>query len=206
MQTTIDAIGKACPMPVIMAKKEIETNHGNFVIIVDNPIAVENLKKLASKMAYRVMVNEDENHFLVSFNSDHPDTMIAQKESQELERMIDETGMKAPSWVFFMGKETIGEGNKELGIRLAEMFFYTLTQAVDLPESILLMNAGVKLATLNNQVIGHLKALKEQGVMILVCGTCLDYYGLTEELAVGEISNMYDITEKLLAASKVVSL
>lgn len=77
---------------------------------------------------------------------------------------------------------------------------------MDLPESILLMNAGVKLATLNNQVIGHLKALKEQGVMILVCGTCLDYYGLTEELAVGEISNMYDITEKLLVASKVVSL
>lgn len=206
MKTTIDAIGNACPMPVIMAKKEIETNHGNFVIIVDNPIAVENLKKLASKMAYRVMVNEDENHFLVSFNSDQPDTMIAQRKSPELERMVDETGMKAPSWVFFMGKEAIGEGNKELGIRLAEMFFYTLTEAVDLPESILLMNAGVKLATLNNQVIGHLKALKEQGVTILVCGTCLDYYGLTEELAVGEISNMYDITEKLLVASKVVSL
>ena len=206
MKTTIDAIGNACPMPVIMAKKEIETNHGNFVIIVDNPIAVENLKKLASKMAYRVMVNEDENHFLVSFNSDQPDTMIAQRKSPELERMVDETGMKAPSGVFFMGKEAIGEGNKELGIRLAEMFFYTLTEAVDLPESILLMNAGVKLATLNNQVIGHLKALKEQGVMILVCGTCLDYYGLTEELAVGEISNMYDITEKLLVASKVVSL
>lgn len=205
MQTTIDAIGKACPMPVIMAKKEIETNHGNFVIIVDNPIAVENLKKLALKMAYRVMVNEGENHFLVSFSTNRPDTMIAQREP-ELERMVDETGMKVPSWVFFMGKETIGEGNKELGIRLAEMFFYTLTQAVDLPESILLMNAGVKLATLNNQVIGHLKVLKEQGVTILVCGTCLDYYGLSEELAVGEISNMYDITEKLLAASKVVSL
>lgn len=206
MKTTIDAIGNACPMPVIMAKKEIETNHGNFVIIVDNPIAVENLKKLASKMAYRVMVNEDENHFLVSFNSDQPDTMIAQRKSPELERMVDETGMKAPSWVFFMGKEAIGEGNKELGIRLAEMFFYTLTEAVDLPESILLMNAGVKLATLNNQVIGHLKVLKEQGVTILVCGTCLDYYGLSEELAVGEISNIYDITEKLLATSKVVSL
>ncbi|MEL7661402.1 sulfurtransferase-like selenium metabolism protein YedF [Acetobacterium wieringae] len=205
MQTTIDAIGKACPMPVIMAKKEIETNHGNFVIIVDNPIAVENLKKLALKMAYRVMVNEGENHFLVSFSTNRPDTMIAQREP-ELERMVDETGMKVPSWVFFMGKETIGEGNKELGIRLAEMFFYTLTQAVDLPESILLMNAGVKLATLNNQVIGHLKVLKEQGVTILVCGTCLDYYGLSEELAVGEISNMYDITEKLLATSKVVSL
>ena len=205
MKTTIDAIGNACPMPVIMAKKEIETNHGNFVIIVDNPIAVENLKKLALKMAYRVIVNEGENHFLVSFNTNRPDTMIAQREP-ELERMVDETGMKVPSWVFFMGKETIGEGNKELGIRLAEMFFYTLTQAVDLPESILLMNAGVKLATLNNQVIGHLKVLKEQGVTILVCGTCLDYYGLSEELAVGEISNMYDITEKLLATSKVVSL
>lgn len=206
MQTTIDAIGKACPMPVILAKKEIEMNHGNFVIIVDNPIAVENLKKLASKMAYRVMVNEGENQFLVSFNTNHHDTMIAQKDTPELEKSPGETGMKALSWVFFMGKETIGEGNEELGIRLAEMFFYTLTQATDLPESILLMNAGVKLATLNNQIIRHLKTLKEQGVAILVCGTCLDYYGLVEELAVGEISNMYDITEKLLAASKVVSL
>lgn len=206
MKTTIDAIGKVCPLPVIMAKKEIEMNHGNFVIIVDNPIAVENLKKLGTKMEYQVMVNEVDDHFLVSFNTDHPDRMIVQSDTQELEKSPDETGTKASSWVFFMGKETIGEGNEELGIRLAEMFFYTLTQATDLPESILLMNAGVKLATLNNQIISHLKTLKEQGVAILVCGTCLDYYGLIEELAVGEISNMYDITEKLLAASKVVSL
>lgn len=68
------------------------------------------------------------------------------------------------------------------------------------------MNSGVKLPALDEQVATHLQALEDRGVKILVCGTCLDYYKLKDKLKLGEISNMYDITEKMLAASKVISL
>lgn len=203
MNTRIDAIGKACPMPVIMAKKEIEANHGNFVIIVDNGIAVQNLKKLATKMDYYIAVKEQDECFIVSFNTDK-DAILT--ETQDFKIKIEEKSANNRSWVVFMGKETVGEGDDQLGVLLAEMFFYTLSQADEVPESILLMNAGVRLATIHKRVIDHLQILNQRGVSILVCGTCLDYYGLIEELAIGEISNMYDITEKMFAATKVVTL
>jgi len=203
MNTKIDAIGKACPMPVILAKKEIEANHRSFVITVDNEIAVENLKKLATKMEYFIAIKEQDECFAVSFNTSKD---AALTEAQEFAITTKDKPTNNQSWVVFMGKEIIGAGDDQLGILLAEMFFYTLSQADEVPESILLMNAGVKLATINKRVIGHLKVLDERGVSILVCGTCLDYFGLIEELAVGEISNMYEITEKMFAATKVVTL
>ena len=203
MTKIIDATGKACPMPVIMAKKEIEANHDSFIITVDNAIAVENLKKLAVSQSYDAVVSGSGERFEVRFITDGreiPETeMIVLPDSSA---SIRGTG----KWVVFMGKDYIGEGDYELGSALVKMFFYTLSQADDVPESILFMNSGVKLPTLDEQVVSHLQALEDRGVKILVCGTCLDYYKLKGDLKLGEISNMYDITEKMFAASKVIAL
>ena len=203
MTKIIDATGMACPMPVIMAKKEIEANHDSFIITVDNAIAVENLKKLAVSQSYDAVVSGSGERFEVRFITDGreiPETeMIVLPDSSAT---IWGTG----KWVVFMGKDYIGEGDYELGSALVKMFFYTLSQADDVPESILFMNSGVKLPTLDEQVVSHLQALEDRGVIILVCGTCLDYYKLKGDLKLGEISNMYDITEKMFAASKVIAL
>ena len=203
MTKIIDATGKACPMPVIMAKKEIEANHDSFIITVDNAIAVENLKKLAVSQSYDAVVSGSGERFEVRFITDGreiPETeMIVLPDSSAA---IRGTG----KWVVFMGKDYIGEGDYELGSALVKMFFYTLSQADDVPERILFMNSGVKLPTLDEQVVSHLQALEDRGVKILVCGTCLDYYKLKGDLKLGEISNMYDITEKMFAASKVIAL
>ena len=80
----IDAVGKACPMPVILAKKEIEKNHSNFVIAVDNQVAVENLKKLAAKMAYFTQVQEKDGNFQVFFNTDPNAEVVVEKQNQEV--------------------------------------------------------------------------------------------------------------------------
>lgn len=184
-------------------KKEIEANHDSFIITVDNAIAVENLKKLAVSQSYDAVVSGSGERFEVRFITDGreiPETeMIVLPDSSAA---IRGTG----KWVVFMGKDYIGEGDYELGSALVKMFFYTLSQADDVPESILFMNSGVKLPTLDEQVVSHLQALEDRGVKILVCGTCLDYYKLKGDLKLGEISNMYDITEKMFAASKVIAL
>ncbi len=184
-------------------KKEIEANHDSFIITVDNAIAVENLKKLAVSQSYDAVVSGSGERFEVRFITDGreiPETeMIVLPDSSAT---IWGTG----KWVVFMGKDYIGEGDYELGSALVKMFFYTLSQADDVPESILFMNSGVKLPTLDEQVVSHLQALEDRGVKILVCGTCLDYYKLKGDLKLGEISNMYDITEKMFAASKVIAL
>lgn len=69
------------------------------------------------------------------------------------------------------------------------------------------MNSGVKLvAPGEEQVVESVKKLIEQGTEVLVCGTCLDYYGLKEQLSVGEVSNMYDILGRMREAAKVITL
>lgn len=202
MSKIIDAVGKACPMPVIITKKEIEKGEKDLVIKVDNRAAVENLKKLAASCGYLSEIKEDNSVFFVSLYEDC-------KECRELLAEEEETAKKEllpKEYAVFAGKEWIGDGDHELGKNLMRMFFYTLTEARQLPKSILFMNGGVKLPVEDEQIISHLKILKEKGVEILVCGTCLSFFGIDKELKIGQISNMYDITEAMQGAGKVITL
>ena len=81
-----------------------------------------------------------------------------------------------------------------------------MTQSDVRPGTVIFMNGGVKLAVLDEQILEHLKVLAEKGVNILVCGTCLNYYGLTDKLACGQVSNMYEIYECMARAGKVITL
>ena len=67
-------------------------------------------------------------------------------------------------------------------------------------------DTGAKLACEGSPVLDDLRALETEGIEMLVCGTCLGYYELTEKLSVGQVSNMYDIAETMLKAGKVVNL
>jgi selenium metabolism protein YedF len=199
MGKIIDAMGKACPMPVMMTKKEIDNGEDSFITRVDNKVAVENLKRLASSTGFSIEVKEDDGIFAVAFS----------KECEECNRMLEqlEEPKKVPTsdYVVFIGKEYIGEGSEELGKNLMKMFLYTLTESEDLPNYLLFMNGGVKLPTLDLQAVDHLKVLKDKGVDILVCGACLNYYKIAEELKIGSVSNMYEIADKMKQSGKVIS-
>lgn len=199
MSKIIDAIGKACPIPVIMAKKEIDRGEDNIIVKVDNKIAVENLKKLAASTGFLVETKEENDVFYVAIS----------KECKECNAMLEqiekETTLPKSDHVIFIGKEYIGEGNEELGKNLMRMFLYTLTESKEIPTHILLMNGGVKLATLDYQTVEHLKVLVEKGVDLLVCGACLNFYNIADDLKVGSVSNMYDIVSKMQGAGKVIS-
>ena len=98
----------------------------------------------------------------------------------------------------------MGTGNDELGAVLIKGFLYALTQMDELPSSILFYNGGAALTCEGSASIEDLKSLEAQGVEILTCGTCLNYYKLSEKLAVGGVTNMYEITERLTQADLVV--
>lgn len=208
MNKIIDAKGKNCPIPVIMAKKEIDGGNNSFVVEVDNNIAVQNLQKLANSQGFKSEIKEDEENFKVYFSKD---LSIANQEEECLEcneilDKVEENKNSLGSWAVFIGKEIIGAGNEELGKSLIKMYFYTISEGEELPKSILFMNDGVKVPTLNEQAIEHLKDLENKGVEILVCGACLNFYGLEEKLKVGKVSNMYDITNQMKEAAKVITL
>lgn len=198
MKKFIDAKGKACPMPVIIAKKEIDAGVKFFEIEVDNKIAVENLKKLANSQGFTTTIEENNGNFKVNFSNG----------CEECEEVLAKVEGKKPlgNWSIFVNKEIIGAGNEELGQSLMKMFLYTISEGEDLPKSILFMNGGVKVPTLNEQAVEHLKVLQDKGVELLVCGACLNFYGLEEKLGVGKISNMYDITNAMKEASKVITI
>ena len=195
MSQIIDARGKACPTPVILAKGAITAGETAFSIQVDNPIAVENLKRLAGNQGFSLQIREEEDCFSVAFSRrDAPHTEQEPRPAALADCAI------------FVGRDTIGDGDRELGINLMRMFFYTLAQSEQPPRRILFMNAGVKLPALEGQVVEHLHTLAGRGVEILVCGTCLDFYHLAGQLQAGTVSNMYDIVSAMEGAAKVITL
>lgn len=191
----IDAKGLACPKPVVKAKKAMKDND-KFLVIVDNRTAVENLSKLGKKMNAEIsVVEESESEFKVMFKQ------TAGKASQDSAQ--PENKMTAPASegkskkVYYISSDTMGEGERELGKILIKGFLSTAKELEPLPEKIIFINSGVKLAVLENDVVELLKELEELGIEILLCGTCIDYYELKEQMQVGEISNMYEIASSL---------
>ena len=192
----IDAKGKACPMPVMMAKKEMDTGCEALSITVDNAIAVQNLTRLAESQGFSAETAEEQGCFTVTMHR----TGAPVKEMPD--ELLSCTVPAAADYVVFVGHDTVGD--QELGHSLIKMFFYTLSEKPDLPSAICFMNGGVRLVTENEQTIEHLKVLEQKGVKLIVCGTCLNFYGLTDKLAVGGVTNMYTIVEKLASAGKVI--
>lgn len=196
MNNTIDARGMACPKPVIMTKKELESmNSGALTVLVDNEVAVKNLEKLASSLGYICSNEENEGEYKVMIVVGEGK---AETEETKTEELSDE--------VVLIAGNTMGEGSEELGKILMKGFIYTLTESKPYPKAILLYNSGVMLTTEGSESIEDFKKLEAAGVELISCGTCLNYFGLGDKLLVGEVSNMYTIVEKMKTASNTIRI
>ncbi|RGX10695.1 sulfurtransferase-like selenium metabolism protein YedF [Paraclostridium sordellii] len=196
MRIELDARGLACPKPVINTKKQLDNiDQGAVVVTVDNEIAKENIFKLAKSMNYDASVLKSEKD-LICIEIIKGENVIIEEKSQE---SLSDT-------CIFINSDKMGNGNDELGYVLMKGYIYTLTESKPYPKSILFVNSGIKLTTENEATIENLKILQDAGVEILSCGTCLDYYGLKDDLKVGTVTNMYTIVETMNNSSKTISL
>ena len=196
MNIEIDAKGQACPKPVIMTKKELDNiEEGTVTTIVDNMVAKENILKLANSLGYEYKVEEGEGEYRIHIAKEKPKMDSSTSTSDKL---------KEATVVF--SSNTMGKGSKELGEILIKSFIYTMTEVVPLPSTLVFYNEGVMQTCKGSEVIEDLKKLEEEGVEILVCGTCLDFFDLKDEIKVGEISNMYTIYEKLKESMKTITI
>ena len=193
----IDARGKACPMPVILAKKEIDGGCQDITVLVDNRTAVENLTRLGNSAGMSVTTGESAGDLFVRLTG----------EGKVVENPVIACSTTGNGYAVFIGKDTVGAGDPALGYNLMKMALYTLAQGDSAPAHILFMNEGVKLpAGEEQQVIDSLMTLSEKGTIVLVCGTCLNFYGIADRLKVGIVSNMYDILGAMQRADKVITL
>ena len=114
---------------------------------------------------------------------------------------------KDDSYAVFFNKAAVGSGDAELGLNLAKMAIYTLSESENIPTYVLFMNDGVKLTTgIEPQIIDNLNTLIEKGAKVLVCGTCLNFFGIKDDCKIGTVSNMFDILGAMQAVSKVITL
>ncbi|MCF6096277.1 sulfurtransferase-like selenium metabolism protein YedF [Thermovorax subterraneus] len=198
MAVEVDCRGKKCPEPVIMTKKALDSiETGRVVAIVDNEVARDNIIKMAKNSGCNYFYEEEQGEYRI-----YIEKIPAEKKTPEIEKRgaNEITG----SYVVLITGDALGKGSEELGRLLMRNYIYTLKDIEYLPESIIFLNKGVYLTTNGSEVLDVLKELETKGVEVLSCGTCLDYYGLKEKLAVGSVTNMYAIAEKLSKFRTVV--
>ena len=193
---TVNAVGKACPEPVIMTRAAVEKGATELEVLVDNAVAVSNVTRFLEGQGFRVQHQENGSEF----------KLTARREGSAVSAdSAPRPQGKARLAVLVAGK-TLGREDKELGEVLIKGFLGTLSKLETPPAVLALMNEGVKLALPDASTCDHLKDLERTGTKILVCGTCTNHFGITERVGVGTISNMFEILEAVTGADKVLSV
>ena len=208
----INAMGDACPIPVVKTKKAIQAMTASDVVetLVDNEVAVQNLMKMASHEGYAVKSEKlGEAQFKVVIDvqvKDEAQTANATASSTASANASETACIPdaRTNTVVVISSDKMGEGNDELGAVLIKGFIYAISQQDTLPSTMLFYNGGAKLTCEGSASLEDLKTLEAAGVEILTCGTCLNFYGITDKLAVGEVTNMYVIAEKMTKAGLII--
>ena len=195
---TINAMGDTCPIPVIKTQNAIKalTKADEVEVLVDNEVAVQNVTKMAESSGGQVhseKLGEAEYKVTISMQG-------APEVQEDTACIPDAKG----DLVVVVSSDRMGTGNDELGKVLIKGFIFAVTQLDTLPKAMLFYNGGVTLTTEGSPALEDLKSLEAQGVEIMSCGTCLDYYGLKDKLVVGNVTNMYNIVETQAKAAKVI--
>ena len=198
----VDAVGDQCPIPVVKATKALRElrEPGILEVRVDNEIAVQNLTRMAAGNRLPVRSEKKGEHLcLVTMEVAEP-VGDAPVEEPALSCAPDARG----DLVIAVDSETMGRGSDELGKLLMKSFLFAVTQLPQLPRTMLFYNGGARLTVEGSASLEDLKGLEARGVEILTCGTCLNFFGLADQLAVGGVTNMYSIVETLANAGKVL--
>lgn len=214
----INALGQACPVPIIRTKKALR-NNDSVQIIVDSDISTQNLEKMAKQLGYSYNMQElSKERFQVDIKkpasaneteeivqatpvsvADDSDEIMPHVEQAELAQVRLSQG-----YIVVVNTDTMGHGNDELGRTLLKGFIYSMTEQDVLPEYMIFYNAGVKLLAEDSDSVEDLKVLADNGVKVLGCGACVNFYHLEDKLGVGDVTNMFRIVELMRGSQRIV--
>jgi len=200
VENKLDCRGMDCPAPVLKTKEAIEKEHPEIlVILVDNEAAKQNVTRFLESQGYQATATKAEKDILVTGTkgvaSDAGKIFFEEKSTSKKKKMM-----------IMIATDTFGQGSDELGKKLMGNFIKTLNEMGDELWRLVFVNNGVKLTISEADTLPALKTLEEQGLHILVCGTCLNYFNLLYQKAVGETTNMLDIVTAMQLADKVINI
>ena len=195
----IDERGNACPIPVVHTKKALESMDGEtkLIVLVDNEPAVQNVTRFAEGKNCEVKSEKiSDNEFKIE--------IMAEKfiHQQMRKKRLSVNHLQKDDFIIAVSSNEMGQGEKALGQTLIKAFLFAVTKQDKLPSKVLFYNSGAYLTCEDSDSLEDLKTLEAEGVEIYTCGTCLNFYDITDKLAVGSITNMYDIVEMMEKAGK----
>jgi len=203
----LDCKGMTCPQPLMECRKCLEAGAPEALdVYVDDEAALENVTRYLKSSGYAVSSRQDGRRWVIGARleagapagvspadvADFPCPVPGQPEGQRI--------------CVFLTSDVVGRGDDGLGAKLMLNFIKTLPEMGSDLWRVVMVNAAVKLATQDSPHLETLQALEAAGVSILVCGTCLDFYGLLQKKAVGQTTNMLDVVTSLQLASKVIDI
>ena len=194
-----------CPEPVLRTKKALADNPGGLISIVDNQTARENVVRFAKNQGFDARWAQKEGDFYIYITNPGAGLPDRSPDPLTVDSRYD-SGPDLEDRVILISADQFGRGSEELGRLLMRNYIYTLTERERIPRALIFVNAGVKLCSAGSPVLEELGLLQEKGAEILACGTCLDFFELKDSLSAGRVTNMYDITDLLSAAARVISL
>lgn len=199
----VDCKGLICPMPLIETKKAIrESKHLDIISVeVDNETAFKNVYRFLSDNGIKVEESKDGNIFKLQFTV--PEALNPNSRAEDYCETPIQSSPKG-NIIVILNSSSMGIGNDDLGKLLMKGFLNTIPELEELPQEIICYNSGVNLALRGSDTGQSLKKLESMGIKITLCGTCVDFYGLKENLEAGSISNMLYIAGRLASGYKIV--
>lgn len=208
-QKTVDARGLACPLPVVNAKKAVGEfrEDGVLTVLVDNEIAVQNLQKFATQKGFAAAGEkkaDKEYEVTIRVSAEAAALSPGAEEKTDAEEVNCIPDSRKKGMVVVLSANVMGGGDEKLGKTLMKAFVFALTKQDVLPDTILCYNSGAYLTCEGSDSLDDFRELEAEGVNIMTCGTCLDFYGIKDMLAVGTVTNMYDIVETMEKAKQII--
>ena len=200
MTSGLDCRGLACPAPVLKTRELIEEEHPDFIkVTVDNEAAKQNVLRFLESRNFEVNIEAEGTDFHLTgqrgVQGVVPETTVTEEAETEKKNIM-----------IMVATDRMGYGDDKLGSKLMVNFIKTLKEMGDELWRLVFVNNGVKLTIEDSEVLPALKELEADGIQILVCGTCLNYFDLLDKKQVGETTNMLDIVTAMQLADKVINV
>lgn len=206
MSKTIDACGLSCPAPVLLVKDTVEKEAvRELSVIVDNEASKENVSRFMNTRGFTTTDEQVDGNFIVRgiLDGDLPAEPVATTEARRKKEAGDEEHQKI---LVLIATDRLGSGDDALGRKLLVNYIKTISEMGGDLWHLVFVNGGVHLAIGSSPVLEEIKAYEQAGVQVLVCGTCLEHFGLTAQKEVGSTTNMLDIVTATQLADKVITL
>ncbi|MDL2297761.1 sulfurtransferase-like selenium metabolism protein YedF [Synergistaceae bacterium OttesenSCG-928-D05] len=197
----VDARGLECPKPVIKTKELVDKGSPELMVYVDNEVAASNVKRFLEMRGYSTLRTGTAPDISISGALTATHDISREK---KIVRFASRTKVEDISWSLLLLNDKMGADSDGLGDVLMKAYLGTIQQSAVPPSVIALMNEAVKMALPERSTSEILSELSDMGVPLLICGTCTKHFQITEKIEIGEISNMFEITEAVFGVSKPV--